>query len=259
MCKGAVDGRGRVLQLNVVGCSSAGGGWARCAATGGPCAAAPRRCGTRWTIPRSRAHQAHHPAITRLAALTTPTRQLAKHSMPLTAESANDAPVSLCLQASSFDSQVTSDRAFCIQVELRCREDLMEAPLPRGFGACSLQPVVRCDGLPADACSGQIRPLQGRCLCRWLLGHPASYVKRSDSLLLLTLRSDRRMCGPGFRDWEDPGAASEPEAVPMAVQALRHLRWLAPRLTAVRELALVDWVRPSNRTAKVQRHMLQCH
>lgn len=28
----------------------------------------------------------------------------------------------------------------------------------------------------------------------------------------------------------------------MGTQAERHLRWLAPRLTAVRELALVDWV-----------------
>lgn len=35
----------------------------------------------------------------------------------------------------------------------------------------------------------------------------------------------------------------EPVAVAMGVQAGRHLRWLAPRLTAVRELSLVDWVR----------------
>jgi hypothetical protein len=58
------------------------------------------------------------------------------------------------------------------------------------------------------------------------------------------------MCGPGYMDCSDD-AAAEPEPVPMAAQAERHLRWVAPRLTAVRELALVDWV--SSSASLVQR------
>ena len=57
------------------------------------------------------------------------------------------------------------------------------------------------------------------------------------------------MCGLGSMDGGNLGSgdAPEPEPVPMGAQAARHLRWLAPRLTAVRELALVDWVRPWQR------------
>lgn len=56
---------------------------------------------------------------------------------------------------------------------------------------------------------------------------------------------------PQLRD--PPGYSSEPGArqpalVPMGAQASRHLRWLAPRLTSVRELALLDWVRPATVT-----------
>ncbi len=62
----------------------------------------------------------------------------------------------------------------------------------------------------------------------------------------LALRRGAWMCGPGSMDYGNLGSgdAPEPEPVPMGAQAQRHLRWLAPRLMAVRELALVDWVRP---------------
>ena len=65
--------------------------------------------------------------------------------------------------------------------------------------------------------------------------------------LLAAVRRGAVMCGPGSADYGTLGCgdALEPEPVPMRAQAQRHLRWLAPRLTAVRELALLDWVRPS--------------
>ena len=67
--------------------------------------------------------------------------------------------------------------------------------------------------------------------------------------LLAAVRRGAVMCGPGSADSGTLGCgdALEPEPVPMRAQTQRHLRWLAPRLTAVRELALVDWVRPRQR------------
>jgi hypothetical protein len=71
------------------------------------------------------------------------------------------------------------------------------------------------------------------------------------------LRRGAWMCGPGSMDYGnlDSRDAPEPEPVPMGAQAARHLRWLAPRLTAVRELALLDWVRlePATQTPEPAR------
>jgi hypothetical protein len=116
-------------------CSSAGGGWARCAATGAPCAPAPRKCGTR--------SASRHMLFCRLGALhstvlsfTTafPLRFSRRPLFTLVAWPAE------CVAAAHFG--VGTIRKHCVQVELKCREDLQEVPLPpRGAG--SRQPACR--------------------------------------------------------------------------------------------------------------------
>jgi hypothetical protein len=133
------------------------------------------------------------------------------------------------------------------QVELKCREDLQETlQQPHGLG--SRQAASRSDQTSHSAQQCQAHHPQAayrRC------SGMARYASRprglhSERHVPLALRRGAWMCGPGSMDCGnlDSRDAPEPELVPMRAQAARHLRWLAPRLTAVRELALLDWVRP---------------